>query len=60
MAMAKSKDHVSKTFKIRADLAKRLDEYREKTGVPNTFAVEKALEKYLDEVAPISDNDDKA
>lgn len=58
MTMAKSKDHVSKTFKIRADLAKRLDEYREKTGVPNTFAVEKALEKYLDEVAPVANKDE--
>lgn len=57
--MGKNKDYVSKTFKIRADLAKRLDAYREQTGVPNTFCAEKALEKYLDEVAPIDDGGGK-
>lgn len=56
--MAKSKDYISKTFKIRADLAKRLDAYREETGVPNTFCVEKALKEYLDKVAPVANKDE--
>lgn len=52
MSKNEKKDYISQTFKMRTDLVKRLDEYREKTGVPKTFAVEKALEQYLDEVAP--------
>lgn len=44
------------TFKLRIDLVERLDAYRAETGVSKTFAVEKALERYLNEVAPIEGN----
>lgn len=50
------KDYISQTFKMRADLVRRLDEYRAATGVSKTFAIEKAVEKYLDEMAPKSDS----
>lgn len=53
MAEKKNKDWVPTAFKLRADLAKRLDDYKERTGVNKTFVMEKALEKYLDEVAPV-------
>ena len=52
MSNLEKKDYISQTFKMRTDLVVRMDAYRKKTGVPKTFAVEKALEKYLDEVAP--------
>lgn len=58
MAKTGKKEFISQTFKMRADLVERLDTYREQTGVSKTFAVEKALEKYLDEVAPVTDKKD--
>jgi len=50
MAKTGKKESISQTFKMRADLVERLDAYRKETGVSKTFAVEKALEKYLDEM----------
>lgn len=55
MAKTCKKEFISQTFKMRADLVERLDMYRAQTGVSKTFAIEKALEKYLDEVAPVTD-----
>lgn len=56
MAAKKNKDFVPTALKLRADLAKRLDEYKDKNGVNKTFVIEKALEEYLDRVAPVSDD----
>lgn len=50
----KNKDYVSTVIKLRADIAARLDTYKSETGVPKTFVIEKAVEKYLDEVAPVT------
>lgn len=52
----KTKDYVPTGLKLRADLAARLDAYKDKTGVPKTFVIEKALEEYLDKVAPVDDD----
>lgn len=52
MAKGDKKDFISQTFKLRADLVERLDAYRKQTGVSKTFAIEKAIEKYLDEMMP--------
>lgn len=53
----KNKDFVSTALKLRADLAARLDAYKSQTGVPKTFVIEKALEEYLDKVAPDTKTD---
>ena len=47
-----NKEYTMTAIKLRADLAKRLEEYKAQTGVPKTFAIEKALEEYLNKVAP--------
>lgn len=57
MNKGEKKNYISQTFKIRADLVERLDAYRAENGVSKTFAVEKALLKYLDEVAPVKARD---
>ena len=49
----KNKDYVPTAIKLRADLSARLDAYRAKTGAPKTFVIEKAVEEYLDKVAPV-------
>lgn len=48
--VGKNKDYISQTFKLRTDIAVRLESYKNKTGVPKTFTVEKALEEYLDKM----------
>lgn len=50
--VGKNKDFVPTALKLRADLAARLEAYKDRTGVPKTFTIEKALEQYLDKVAP--------
>lgn len=50
--MKTNTERINQTFKIRKDLAARLDTYREESGVTKTFAVEKAIEAYLDRVMP--------
>lgn len=54
--MAEKKEYISTVVKLRADIAARLDEYKSETGVPKTFVIEKAVEKYLDEIKPKTDN----
>ena len=39
----------------RKDLMERLDEYSEKTMIPKTAVLEKALEEYLNRVVPEAD-----
>ena len=41
------KESSARTFKIRNDLLDKLDGYSEKTAIPKTAIVEKALEKYF-------------
>ena len=53
MTEKKNKEFVATGIKLRADLAERLEAYKTETGVNKTFVIEKALEKYLDEVAPV-------
>lgn len=53
----KNKDYVPTALKLRADLAARLGAYKSQTGVPKTFVIEKALEEYLDKVAPDTKTD---
>lgn len=52
MAEKKNKDFVPAGIKLRAD---RLEKYKAETGTNKTFVTKKALEKYLDEVAPVSE-----
>lgn len=54
-AEKKNKEFVPVGIKLRADLAERLENYKAETGANKTFVIEKALEKYLDEVAPVSE-----
>lgn len=49
----KNKDYVPTAIKLRADLSARLNAYKAKTGAPKTFVIEKAVEEYLDKVAPV-------
>lgn len=42
------KEYVPTAIKLRADIAERLDQYKERTGVNKTFVIEKAVERYLD------------
>ncbi len=44
----KIKDSVPMAFRLRSDLAKKIDDLNEKTGLPKTVIVEKALEKYFE------------
>lgn len=53
MPAVKKKEAIARTYNIRADLVRRLDAYKAASGVPNTFVLERALERYLDEVAPV-------
>ena len=54
MAEKKNKKFVPIGIKLRADLAERLENYKTETGANKTFVIERALERYLDEVAPVS------
>ena len=55
----KKKDYVPMSVKLRADVAKRLERYKESTGVNKTFVIEKAVEEYLDRVEKkVGENDD--
>lgn len=49
----KNKDYVPTAIKLRADIAVRLAAYKAETGAPKTFIIEKAVEEYLDKVAPV-------
>lgn len=51
----KNKDYVPTAIKLRADIAARLAAYKAETGAPKTFVIEKAVEEYLDRVAPVPD-----
>lgn len=53
--MVVKKEYVSAVVKLRADIAARLEEYKFETGVLKIFVIEKAVEKYLDEVKPTMD-----
>ena len=53
MARPKTKDSEARSFRIRKDLGERLDGYSETSHIPKTVIVELALEKYLDDVAPV-------
>ena len=53
MARPKVKDAEARSFRIRKDLGERLDDYSEISHIPKTVIVELALEKYLDDVAPV-------
>lgn len=49
MAGKKKKSWTAMTFKLDERVAGRLSEYNQKTGIPMTLTVERALEIYLDE-----------
>ena len=53
MARPKVKVSEARSFRIRKDLSERLDGYSETSHIPKTVIVELALEKYLDDVAPV-------
>ena len=53
MARKKTKDSDARSFRIRKDIGERLDKYSEESMIPKTALVEKALEEYLNKVAPI-------
>lgn len=48
MRKGNKKDFTAQTFKLNSELVERLNHYSETTGVSKTFAVERAIEKYLD------------
>lgn len=39
--------YVQRTFRLKAETVRKLDEYSQRTGVTRTFAVEKAILDYL-------------
>jgi predicted DNA-binding protein len=44
---------------LRKDILERLTAYSDETGIPKTFVVEKALQKYLDDInKTVSDKKD--
>lgn len=45
----KNKSWTAMTFKMEDSIAARLSEHHDKTGIPMTLTVERALEIYLDE-----------
>lgn len=49
MARAK-KDSEARTFRLSPEILKRLDNYSEKTSIPKTAIVERALKQYLEVV----------
>ena len=53
MARPKVKESKAQSFRLRADIGERLDGYSETSHIPKTVIVELALEKYLDDVAPV-------
>lgn len=53
MPAVKRKESIARSYKLRADLVRRMDEYKAEHGVSNTFTLERALELYLDDVAPV-------
>lgn len=48
----KKRGSVQQTYNIRRDLVERMDKYRKEHGVMKVFLVERAIEEYLDRVAP--------
>ncbi len=44
---------------LRKDILERLAAYSDETGIPKTFVVEKALEKYLSEVMKTKSDTEK-
>lgn len=52
MVRGRPKEIMPQTFKLDAALVERLNRYSETTGVTKTFAVEKAIEAYLDDKMP--------
>ncbi len=42
--------------KVRQEILDRLNDYADKSMIPKTSIVEKAIEEYLDKVAPIQDD----
>ncbi len=59
MARTKVKDSEARSFRIRKDIGKRLDDYSENSMIPRTAIVEKAIEEYLDKVAPVKKKNKK-
>jgi len=55
MARSKVKISEARSFRIRKDLCDRLDDYSDVSMIPKTALVEKALEEYLDKVAPVEE-----
>ncbi|SCY23358.1 Ribbon-helix-helix domain-containing protein [Lachnospiraceae bacterium XBB2008] len=55
MARNKVKESEPRSFRIRTDLCKQLDEYSEKSRIPKTAILEMALEEYLKKIAPVKD-----
>ena len=53
MARPKVKVSEARSFRIRKDLGESFDGYSETSHIPKTVIVELALEKYLDDVAPV-------
>ena len=53
MGRPKVKESKAQSFRLRADIGERLDGYSETSHIPKTVIVELALEKYLDDVAPV-------
>lgn len=53
MARPKTKDAKARSFRIREDLGKRLDDYSDSSHIPKTVIVELALEEYLNKVETI-------
>lgn len=46
------KDWPARTFRIPPELLERVNKYCSGNGISKTFVIEKALEEYLDKVAP--------
>ena len=50
------KDGEFVNVKVRQDIADRLNQYTKESMIPKTALVEKAIEEYLNKVAPVKKN----
>lgn len=50
------KDGEFVNVKVRQDIADRLNQYTKDSMIPKTALVEKALDEYLNKVAPVKSN----
>ena len=54
-AMAAVKNYVTKTFKLDRRVAKRLEEYADRTGRTMTWVIEKAVPEWLDRMEKLEE-----